>query len=93
MLKYWCAAVTKKANPGRLRHLAITFSLLFCSLVINAQQVDEKVQMADGMRSNGKIYVVVLVLLTVLTGLILYVVKIDKKITRLENERKDNLDL
>jgi hypothetical protein len=42
--------------------------------------------MADGLRSNGKIYVVVAVLLTVLTGLIIYVVTVDRKITKLEKE-------
>ena len=51
-----------------------------------AQQTTEKVQMADGMRSSGKIYVVVAVLLTVLTGLILYLVRLDKKISRLEKQ-------
>jgi len=38
------------------------------------------------MRSNGRIYVVVAVMLTILAGLILYVVRLDKKITKLEKE-------
>lgn len=36
------------------------------------------------MRSEGKIYVVLAVCLTILIGLILYVVRIDKKITKIE---------
>jgi hypothetical protein len=44
--------------------------------------------MADGMRSNGKIYVVVAVLLTILLGLIAYVIRIDKKVSRLEKDSK-----
>jgi hypothetical protein len=40
--------------------------------------------MADTMRSNGKIYVVIAVILTILGGLILYLVRLDKKISRLE---------
>lgn len=44
-------------------------------------------EMADLMRSNGKIYVVIAVMLTILLGLILYLVRIDRKITRLEKEK------
>ncbi|MEJ7627166.1 MAG: CcmD family protein [Ferruginibacter sp.] len=48
----------------------------------------EKAEMADTMRSNGKIYVVVAVCLIILTGLFLYVWRIDKKIVRLEKENR-----
>jgi CcmD family protein len=41
--------------------------------------------MADGMRSNGKIYVVVAVLVTVLAGLFLYLVRLEKRIKQIEN--------
>ena len=40
--------------------------------------------MADAMRADGKIYVVVAVILTILAGLILYVISIDRKIGKLE---------
>lgn len=50
-------------------------------------QTDDKVEMADLMRSNGRIYVVVAVVVTILIGLILYLVRLDKKITRLEKEK------
>jgi hypothetical protein len=36
------------------------------------------------MRSEGKIYVVMAVVITILAGLILYVVRLDRKITKLE---------
>lgn len=52
------------------------------ALAAIAQQ--ESAEMADTMRSNGKIYVVVAVILTILAGLILYVARLDRKITRLE---------
>jgi tetrahydromethanopterin S-methyltransferase subunit D len=45
---------------------------------------DAKPEMADMMRSNGKIYVVVAVCLTILIGLFIYVFLIDRKISRLE---------
>lgn len=44
------------------------------------------IAMADGMRANGKIYVVVAVVMTVFTGLIIYTILIDRKISRIEQE-------
>ena len=58
----------------------------FCSTIVLFAQ--EKVEMADGMRSNGKIYVVVAVLAVILAGLFLFLVNIDRKVTRLEKERQ-----
>ena len=45
---------------------------------------DAKPEMADMMRNNGKIYVVVAVCLTILIGLFIYVFLLDRKISRLE---------
>ncbi len=48
---------------------------------------------AFDMRSNGKIYVVVAVMLIIMLGLLLYMARIDAKITRMENKAaKDNPD-
>lgn len=68
----------------RLKQFALSFiSLLFAGLA--QAQGGNKVEMADTMRSNGRIYVVVAVMLTILTGLILYVVRLDRKISKIEN--------
>jgi hypothetical protein len=48
----------------------------------------EKPEMADLMRSNGKIYVVVVVLLIILAGLFIYMARLDKKLGRLEKNNK-----
>jgi CcmD family protein len=48
----------------------------------------EKPQMAELMRSNGKIYVVVVVLIIILTGIFFYLVNLDRKISRLEKNTK-----
>ena len=48
---------------------------------------ENKPEMADVMRSNGKIYVVVAVCLTILIGLFVYVFLLDRKISRLEKDR------
>lgn len=62
---------------------ALCFSLA-ASLPLMAQQ---QAEMADTMRANGKIYVVVAVCLTILTGLIIYLVSLDRKINRIEKEK------
>ena len=48
----------------------------------------EKPQMAELMRSNGKIYVVVAVLLIILSGLFIYLMNTDRRLTRLEKTFK-----
>lgn len=50
----------------------------------------EVVTMADAMRSNGKIYVVVAVLLTVLIGLFIYLWRIDRRLRKLEKNQSLN---
>ena len=66
----------------------ILLRLGFCvfSFVLSAAcyAQDNKPEMADIMRSNGKIYVVVAVCLTILIGLFIYVFLLDRKISRLE---------
>jgi len=46
------------------------------------------VEMADGLRANGKIYVVIIVVVTILSGLLAYVIRLDRKISRLEKSVK-----
>jgi CcmD family protein len=73
-----------------------TYSLLlllfgwFPVMVVHAQDsaAVKKVEMADRFRADGKIYVVIAVLIVILLGLILYVVRLDRKISRLEKETK-----
>jgi len=48
----------------------------------------DKVEMADSMRDNGKIYVVVVVCITILIGLFVYVFILDKKISRFEKNKE-----
>lgn len=40
----------------------------------------------DFMHSNGKIYVVVLVVFVIISGLFIYVINLDRKISALEKE-------
>ena len=54
-----------------------------------AQNGEEStIEMADTMRSDGKIYVVVLVVLIAFTGLMIYAISTDRKLSKLEKEIK-----
>jgi len=76
-------------NKKNSRLFVVRFALmvigLFTTFFCFAQQ--NEVEMADTMRSNGKIYIVVAVCLTILVGLFLYVMSVDRKLRRLEKER------
>jgi hypothetical protein len=49
----------------------------------------EQAAMADNLRAEGKIYVVVIMILIVLAGLIFYLFLMDKKVKKLEKLLSD----
>jgi CcmD family protein len=57
-------------------------------ILITATIASAQTEMADTMRSNGKIYVVVTVLATIFAGIFAYLVILDRKISKLEKENK-----
>lgn len=67
----------------KLRIFITAFLALVVSKVATAQDNTADIGL---MRSNGKIFVVMAVVVTILIGLFAYLVTIDKKITRLEKE-------
>ena len=68
-----------------MHNLFVRFLFMAGCLILScAAFSQDNVEMADGMRSSGKIYVVVAVCLTILIGLFIYVFMIDKKISRFE---------
>lgn len=69
------------------KRISLAIAALLLSLFSFAQQTDN-VEMADTMRSNGKIYVVVTVCLIILIGLFIYVARVDRKVSKLEKEIK-----
>lgn len=60
------------------------FVLLFPN-ILGAQDVD----MADSFRKDGKIYVVVLVTAVVFLGIVIYLISIDRKLRKMEQELKN----
>lgn len=63
-------------------------SLLFLctSILLKAQENSDLPAMADVMRSNGKIYVVVAVIIAIFIGIVLYLIRLERKMDRLEQE-------
>jgi len=69
--------------------LAACLSLYLIPLLTRAQSPEnERKYTAFDMRSNGKIYVLTACILIILIGLILYLVRLDRKITQVEKETK-----
>ena len=58
--------------------------LLGLLLLLNPPLFAQDAQMADTMRSEGKIYVVVAIILVIFFGLIAYLIYTDRKISKLE---------
>lgn len=66
-----------------------TCLLLCLSLVLTAQSAAEPP--ADFMRSTGKIYVVVAVIVVVFLGLAFYLWSTDRRLTELEKQIEDHV--
>ena len=70
-----------------IRKLFVITALLLINFLTQAQGTTDTVDMADTMRSNGKIYVVVAVIITIFAGIIIYLIRLDRKMTRLEKNQ------
>ena len=58
------------------------------TVMVEANSNSADIEMADQLRRDGKIYIVVGCLLVVLAGMIFYLISIDRKVGRLEKEYK-----
>jgi hypothetical protein len=70
-------------RPKILSKSSLALTLLLSPALCLAEN---EVEMADQLRSSGKIYVVVGVLLTILLGIFLYLILIDRKVSELEKK-------
>ena len=69
-----------------MKHFVALFSFLVCTLFALAQDTAGAKETATGLKADGKIYVVVAVVVTILIGLTLYLVSLDRKISRIEKQ-------
>ncbi len=67
---------------NKIKPIGFTIALAILTIFCNAQTIAEKEP--DFMRSNGKIYVVMAVVVTILIGLFLFLLNLDRKISKLE---------
>lgn len=68
----------------------IIWLILTATFIANYILAQGTVEMADSMRENGKIYVVVAVACVVFAVITIYLVTIDRKLSRLEKKLKKN---
>ncbi|SHL20746.1 CcmD family protein [Hymenobacter psychrotolerans] len=79
----------KNSLPNLRRAFLLLLALVVPVLRAAAQAAADSPEMADTFRADGKIYVVVAVIAVVLVGLLLLLISLDKKVSRLERELKD----
>ena len=70
-----------------MKKITLLIFLIFLS-VQTFSQVSNSVEMATGLRSSGKIYVVVAVISVIFIGLLAYLFSIDKRLKKIESEIK-----
>ena len=74
-----------------LLKLKVSLALFLFSTFCFAQgEGSDNVDMMNTFRTEGKIYVVVLVIAIVFTGMVIYMVNTDRKVSKIEKEL-DNL--
>ena len=69
---------------NKIKALSLLPVMILMCAIAHAQSTPT--ESTDFMRSNGKIYVVVAVVVTIVAGIFVYLINLDKKITRLEKE-------
>ena len=74
-----------KTNNTYKQPLFILLLSIFFPFNLLAQSSD-----SDFMRSIGKIYVVIAVIVAIFIGLIIFLIYLDRKLTKLEQQIKEN---
>lgn len=70
-----------------MRKASFLFILFILASSVTSFAQNTQPEMADALRKDGKIYVVVLVLATIFAGIIAFLVRLDRKISKLENNK------
>ena len=70
-----------------MKAIKVLIAILFFLLPFQIfSQGNQSVEMADAFREDGKIYVVVLGLIIILTGVTFFLIWVDRRISRLEKK-------
>ncbi|HLW51179.1 MAG TPA: hypothetical protein VKZ78_09400 [Sphingobacteriaceae bacterium] len=70
-----------------MKKLATLLLLILINQLNVLAQSSNAVEMATGLRSSGKIYVVVLVIVLLFVGVTAYLITIDRKLNKLEKRK------
>lgn len=70
-----------------MKKIVILLALILNCVVAFAQQSANGVDMADTMRSSGKIYVVIVTIVIIFIGLAIYLFMIDRRLKKIEKEK------
>lgn len=70
--------------PKSHTFLRNTFLVILTLLMPAFSFAQDSTATAEGMRANGKIYVVVLVISTIFVGIILFLIYLEKRIRKIE---------
>ncbi len=70
-----------------MKKLTLTLLLLLSFVTSFAQDTAAPIDMADVMRSEGKIYVVIATIVIIFAGLAVYLFSIDRRLKKLEKEK------
>ena len=73
-----------------MKKLLVLFVLILSGM--SNHLLAQDVAMADGMRAEGKIYVVVAIVLLILVAIFAFLFRLDRKISKLESELSDSSD-
>jgi len=71
-----------------MKKIASLITILLIS-VAGFSQGSDQIEMADKLFQSGKIYVVVAVLSIIFIGIVVYLIMLDRKISKLEKEIKN----
>lgn len=65
-------------------------TLIFLALLLSSVQLfaqNNEIEMADKLRVDGKIYVVVICVTIILVGLLIYLFSLDRRLKKIEKEK------
>jgi CcmD family protein len=73
---------------NKLKNITLTIALCIMQVFVFAQDTAnvKTEDPTDFMRSEGKLYVVMVVVVVILIGLFIYLLSLDRKIKKLENK-------
>lgn len=71
-----------------MKKISALFALLLL-VSLNLMAQNNTIEMADKLRSDGKIYIVIICIVIILIGLLIYLFRLDKRLKMLEKKSSD----